>query len=52
MSAPAAISGDLAVAARPVTVIEVKDTGEAIAATAEEDPNQPKKRGWWRRLIE
>jgi ribonuclease E len=42
----------IALAERPVTVIEVKDSGEAVAATVEEDPNQPKKRGWWRRLIE
>nr|WP_298686853.1 ribonuclease E/G [uncultured Dongia sp.] len=51
-SSPAEPAGELALAARPVTVIEVKDSGEAVAATAEEDPDQPKKRGWWRRLIE
>jgi ribonuclease E len=39
-------------AERSVTVIEVKDSGEAVAATVEDDPNQPKKRGWWRRLME
>ena len=51
-SSPAEPVGELALAARPVTVIEVKDGGEAVAATTEEDPDQPKKRGWWRRLIE
>lgn len=53
-AAPSAASsdGDIAIATRPVTVIEVKDSGEAVAATTEDDPNQPKKRGWWRRLIE
>jgi ribonuclease E len=49
---PAAPVGELALAERSVTVIEVKDTGEAVAATVEDDPDQPKKRGWWRRLIE
>ncbi len=52
VASPAAPAEQLAVAERSVTVIEVKDSGEAVAANVEDDPNQPKKRGWWRRLIE
>ena len=54
-AAPAFVASpaeQLAVAERSVTVIEVKDSGEAVAANVKDDPNQPKKRGWWRRLIE
>jgi len=51
-ASPMAPAGELALAERSVTVIEVKDSGEAVAASVEDDPNQPKKRGWWRRLIE
>jgi ribonuclease E len=51
-ASPMPPAGELALAERSVTVIEVKDSGEAVAASVEDDPNQPKKRGWWRRLIE
>ncbi|WP_374384005.1 Rne/Rng family ribonuclease [Dongia sp.] len=49
-AAPAAPATEVAAIERPVTVIEVKDSGEAVASVESED--QPKKRGWWRRLIE
>jgi ribonuclease E len=50
--ATAAPAAEAALPERSITVIEVKDSGEAVAASVEDDPNQPKKRGWWRRLIE
>ena len=47
------LAGEIAITAkRDMTVIEVKGSGEARAETVENDPNQPKKLGWWRRLID
>lgn len=37
---------------QPVTMIEVRENGEAVTTPPEDELNQPKKRGWWRRLIE
>ncbi len=52
-AAPAAAAAPAEeVVAERLTLIEVRDSGEAVAASVEGDDNQPKKRGWWRRLIE